>query len=178
MHHTVTANDYTREEAPAAVLAMCRYHRNSNGWNDIGYNFLVDRFGTIYEGRAGGIDQPVVGAQAQGYNAQSTGIANIGTYTSTGQTPEALNAMAALIRWKLPIEGAPTAGTTTLTSAGGSSNRFPAGRQVTPAAGDRPPGHRLHRLPRKRALRPAAAAARAGGQPRARPAPPPACGRR
>ena len=127
----MTANGYTREEAPAAVLAMCRYHRNSNGWNDIGYNFLVDRFGTIYEGRAGGIDQPVIGAQAQGYNAQSTGIANIGTYTNAGQTPEALNAMAALIRWKLPIEGAPTAGTTTLTSAGGSSNRFPAGRQVT-----------------------------------------------
>ena len=131
VHHTVTANDYTPEEAPQAVLAICRYHRNSNGWKDIGYNFVVDRFGTIYEGRAGGIDQPVIGAQAQGYNAQSTGIANLGTYTSTTQSPEALNAMAALIRWKLPIEGAPTAGTTTMNSAGGSSNRFPAGRQVT-----------------------------------------------
>ena len=118
VHHTVNPNDYTREEAPDVVLAICRYHRNSNGWNDIGYNFLVDRFGTIYEGRAGGIDQPVIGAQAQGYNAQSTGIANLGTFTSVEQTPEALNAMAALIRWKLPIEGAPTAGTTTLMSAG------------------------------------------------------------
>ncbi len=130
VHHTVNPNDYTREEAPAVVLAICRYHRNSNGWSDVGYNFLVDRFGTIYEGRAGGIDQPVIGAQAQGYNAQSTGIANLGTFTSVEQTPEALNAMAALIRWKLPIEGAPTAGTTTMSSAGGSTNRFPAGRQV------------------------------------------------
>ena len=131
VHHTVSANDYTREEAPDAVLAICRFHRDSNGWNDIGYNFVVDRFGTIYEGRAGGIDRPVIGAQAQGYNAQSTGIANLGTYSSVGQTPEALNAMAALIRWKLPIEGAPTAGSTTMISAGGSSNRYPAGSEVT-----------------------------------------------
>ena len=130
VHHTVNSNAYTRAEAPSVVLGICRFHRNTNGWDDIGYNFLVDRFGTIYEGRAGGIDQPVVGAQAQGYNAQSTGVANLGTFTSVRQSPEALRAMARLIRWKLPLHGAPTAGTTTLVSAGGSSNRFPAGRAV------------------------------------------------
>ena len=130
IHHTVNSNDYTREEAPDVVLGICRFHRNSNGWNDIGYNFLVDRFGTIYEGRAGGPDQAVVGAQAEGYNTQSTGIANLGTFTSVAQTPEALRSIAKLIRWKLPLHGAPTAGTTTLVSAGGSSNRYPAGRAV------------------------------------------------
>jgi len=131
VHHTVNANDYTRAEAPDVVLAICRYHRNSNGWNDMGYNFLVDKFGTIYEGRAGGIDRPVIGAHAQGYNAQSTGIANLGTFTSVQQTPEALAAVAKLIRWKLPLEGVPTSGTTTLVSAGGSENRYPAGRRLT-----------------------------------------------
>ena len=130
VHHTVNPNDYTREEAPSIVLAICRYHRNSNGWNDLGYNFVVDRFGTIYEGRAGGVDQAVVGAQAQGYNAQSTGIANLGTFSSARQTPEALDAMARLIRWKLPLHGVPTSGSTTLVSAGGSANRYPAGTHV------------------------------------------------
>ena len=130
VHHTVNTNDYSREEAPSIVLAICRYHRDSNGWNDIGYNFLVDKYGTIYEGRAGGVDQPVVGAQAQGYNAQSTGIANIGTFTSVRQTTEALTAMARLIRWKLPLHGVPTSGSTTLISAGGSANKYPEGTHV------------------------------------------------
>jgi hypothetical protein len=131
VHHTVTANAYTPEQAPAAILAICRYHRNSNGWADIGYNFVVDRFGTIYEGRAGGVDRAVVGAQAQGYNAESTGIANLGTFSSQPQTPQAISAVARIIRWKLPLHGAPTSGTTRLTSAGGATTRLPRGAMGT-----------------------------------------------
>jgi hypothetical protein len=130
IHHTVNANDYSRAEAPDVVLGICRFHRNSNGWNDIGYNFLVDRFGTIYEGRAGGLDKPVVGAQAQGYNAQSTGIAQIGTFMRVGQSHAALVSTARLLRWKLPISGVPTYGRTTLVSTGGSDNKHRAGAHV------------------------------------------------
>jgi len=139
VHHTVSLNDYTAAEAPQIVLAICRYHRNSNGWNDIGYNALVDKYGTIYEGRAGGLDQAVIGAHAQGFNSQTAGIANIGDYTSVGASSEALSATATYIRWKLGVHGEPLSGPVTLTSAGGSASRYPAGAQV---ALERVIGHR------------------------------------
>lgn len=131
VHHTVSTNNYSRAQAPAAVLAICRYHRNSNRWDDIGYNFVVDKYGTIYEGRAGGVDRPVVGAQAQGYNDQSTGIANLGTFSSVPQSRAAIRAMTRLIRWKLPLHGVQTGGRTQLVSRGGTTNRYSKGMRVT-----------------------------------------------
>ena len=131
VHHTVSTNDYGPDESAAMVLAMCRYHRNSNGWNDIGYNFLVDRYGTIFEGRAGGIGEAVVGAQAQGYNSQSTGIASIGTFSSGGQSEAGLRAIANVLGWKLGLHGVPARGRVALVSGGGSVNRYPAGSRPT-----------------------------------------------
>ncbi len=131
VHHTVNANDYTADDSREMVLGICRYHRYSNGWDDVGYNFLVDKYGQVFEGRAGGVDQPIVGAQAQGYNSVSTGIANLGTYEDVPQTDAALDAMARLIAWKLPLHGAPVEGEISVVSAGGGSNRHPNGRTVT-----------------------------------------------
>jgi hypothetical protein len=127
VHHTVTANEYTRDQVPAAILAICRFHRNTNGWNDIGYNFVVDRFGRIWEGRDGGVDEAVMGSHAQGYNSQTTGIANLGEYSAGPQTDAAIRAMARLIAWKLANHGVRTAGSAKLTSAGGASARYPSG---------------------------------------------------
>jgi hypothetical protein len=131
VHHTVNANDYGPEDSAAIVLGIARYHRDSNGWNDIGYNFLVDRYGQIFEGRAGGIDQPVVGAQAQGYNSVSTGIACIGTFESEALPSAGMTALAKVIGWKLSLHGVPVQGEITVISAGGESNRYPAGTEVT-----------------------------------------------
>ena len=139
VHHTVDANGYAPQDSAAIVLAICRFHRNTNKWRDIGYNFLVDRYGQVFEGRFGGVDQPVIGAQAQGFNAVSTGVANIGTFTGESQTPEGVAATAALLAWKLTLHGAAVTGPVTLASAGGPSNRWPVG---TPVTFERIAGHR------------------------------------
>src|SRR4051812_16016764 len=131
VHHTATATEYAPQDSAAIVFAIHKYHRDTNGWNDIGYNFLVDRYGQVFEGRAGGVDQAVVGAHAQGYNAQSTSVAQIGTFAAASITPEAMAATAQLLGWKLSLHGVPAEGTVVLTSGGGSLNRFRAGTPVT-----------------------------------------------
>jgi hypothetical protein len=131
VHHTVTANSYSRSEARSMVLGICLFHRNTNGWDDIGYNFLVDKYGQIFEGRNGGVRRANVGAQAQGWNSQSTGIANLGDFSSAGQSSAGLSAMDRLITWKLQVHRTPLGGRVTLVSAGGSMNRYPAGRRVS-----------------------------------------------
>jgi len=131
VHHTVSLNDYSPAEAPAMVLAICRYHRNSNGWDDIGYNALVDKYGVLYEGRAGGLDKAVIGAQAQGFNAQTAGIASIGDNRSVAAPPAELQAIAGYIRWKLAVHGQPLSGPVSVTSSGGSLTKYAAGARVT-----------------------------------------------
>lgn len=130
VHHTVSANDYGPQDSAAMVLAIARYHRDTNGWNDIGYNFVVDRFGQIFEGRAGGIERAVIGAHAQGYNGMSTGVALLGTHGVEPATPAAVAALATLIGWKLARHRTPSSGQVQVISAGGPTNRHPAGQRV------------------------------------------------
>ncbi len=130
VHHTENANAYGPDDSAAIVLAIAKYHRDVKGWNDVGYNYLVDRFGRIYEGRAGGIDLPVIGAHTQGYNSRSTGIAILGSFTGEPAPVAALDAVARLIGWKLPHHGAPVIGFHVLISGGGPANRYRYGTRV------------------------------------------------
>jgi hypothetical protein len=139
VHHTVSLNGYARSQSASMVLGICLFHRNGNGWNDMGYNFLVDRYGQVFEGRAGGIDQPVIGAQAGGFNTPSTGVSMIGNFERTAPPKAAMNSLAKLLAWKLSIHGVPATGRTKVVSAGGSSTGYPAG---TPVTVNRISGHR------------------------------------
>lgn len=105
VHHTVNANDYSRDDVPAILRGIYAYHTKSRGWSDVGYNFLVDRFGRIWEGRAGGVGKPVVGAHTLGYNDDSFAMSAIGNFETARPTKAMIEAYAALMAWKLGKHG-------------------------------------------------------------------------
>ena len=130
VHHTAGTNTYTCADSPSIVNGIFLYHVQSQGWNDIGYQFLVDKCGTIFEGRAGGVDKPVLGAQTYGFNTDTTGVAVLGNYNDVTSTPEVLASVSAVAAWKLGLYGYDPSSTVVLTAAA-SNGKFTAGQQVT-----------------------------------------------
>ena len=137
VHHTVNSNSYRRRDVPALIRGMYRYHTRHLGWSDIGYNFLVDRFGRIWTGRAGGARRPVRGAHTLGFNSTSAGVAVIGNFELARPSDRVLDAVAAVAAWKLQPYGRDPLGNVRVWSHG--SDRFRAGRKVRLPAID---GHR------------------------------------
>jgi N-acetylmuramoyl-L-alanine amidase len=132
VHHTENPNGYLAGEVPAMLRAIYAFHRYVNGWNDIGYNFVLDAYGRIFEARAGGIDEPVVGAQAGGYNFASSGIAVLGTFISQPISAAAHRSLQQLLAWKLALHGVPAQGRVEVrvNPAGAVFSRFPANSLV------------------------------------------------
>jgi methionine-rich copper-binding protein CopC len=128
VHHTAGNNTYTRAQSAAIVRGIEIYHVKGNGWNDIGYNFLVDKFGQVFEGRYGGVDRPVIGAHAEGFNTGSVGVALIGDFTSRTITPAAKTALEQLLAWRLDLAHVDPLSTVEIASQGNS--RFPKGAPV------------------------------------------------
>jgi N-acetylmuramoyl-L-alanine amidase-like protein len=128
VHHTAGSSGKGPEDSAAIVRGIELYHVKANGWNDIGYNFLVDRWGQVFEGRFGGMTKNVIGAHAQGFNTGSVGIALIGTYSSTRPTKQAESALASLISWRLDVGHVDPAASKMIDSGG--NPRFRAGAPV------------------------------------------------
>ena len=128
VHHTAGTNAYSPSQAAAIMRGIEVYHVKSNGWNDIGYNFLVDRYGTLYEGRFGGIDKNVIGAYARGFNTGSLGVAVIGTFGTSQIPPAAEASLERLLAWRLDL--AHVDPVSSLTFVSGGSERYNAGVPV------------------------------------------------
>ncbi|MGI5375914.1 N-acetylmuramoyl-L-alanine amidase [Streptomyces sp. CA-251387] len=128
VHHTATGARYWCSQVPSLIRGIYRYHVLSMGWRDLGYNFLVDKCGNIYEGRAGGVAKPVLGAHTLGFNSNTMGIAVLGSYGYSRPSAAAVRAIARLTAWKLGLYGVNPRGKTYLKSGGG--NLYRKGKNV------------------------------------------------
>ncbi|MEV5435727.1 peptidoglycan recognition protein [Streptomyces sp. NPDC052682] len=130
VHHTAGSNDYTCAESASIVRGIFLYHVQGNGWNDIGYHFLVDKCGTVFEGRAGGIDKPVLGAHTYGFNTDTSSVSVLGDYNTATVNTAVRESVAKVAAWKLGLYGLDPAGTVVLT-AGADNGKYTAGQKVT-----------------------------------------------
>ncbi|WP_063048495.1 N-acetylmuramoyl-L-alanine amidase [Nocardia arthritidis] len=130
VHHTAGRNDYSKSESAGIVRAIYTYHAKTLGWCDIGYNALVDKYGQVFEGRFGGLDRPVQGAHAGGFNENTSGVALMGNYESEQPTEAAIEAIGAFVGWRAKIAGLDPKGNTTMVSEGTSYTPYAQGESV------------------------------------------------
>lgn len=131
VHHTAGSNDYTPQDSAAIVRSIYEYHARTLGWCDIAYNAMVDRYGQVFEGRAGGMSRAVQGAHTGGFNSDTWGVAMLGDFNAEPPTPIQLRTTGRLLGWRLALDRVDPRGTVALTSAGGSFTLFPRGATPT-----------------------------------------------
>jgi uncharacterized protein with LGFP repeats len=128
VHHTVNGNGYGPDQSDDLLRGIQAFHTRTNGWCDVAYNFFVDRYGRVFEGRAGGVDRGPMGGHTKGFNQGAVGVALLGDFTVAG-VPAAMRAgLRSLLSWKFGLHGI-DAGDTTVEVSGGST-KFPAGQTV------------------------------------------------
>ncbi|MFD0314489.1 peptidoglycan recognition protein family protein [Streptomyces flavalbus] len=131
VHHTDSPNAYDCAQTPRIIRDLYAGQTGARDWDDIGYNFLVDRCGTVYEGRAGGVDRAVTGAHTQGFNHRTAGIAAIGTFTAGATVPRVMtDAIAAVAAWKLGLSDTDPRSRVRLVSSN-SGSRYAAGTRAS-----------------------------------------------
>jgi uncharacterized protein with LGFP repeats len=131
VHHTAGSNDYSPLESAGIVKAIYTYHSKTLGWCDIAYNALVDKYGQVFEGSAGGLTKAVEAFHTGGFNRNTWGVAMIGNFDDVPPTPIQLRIMGRLLGWRLGLDGVDPKGTVQLESAGSHYTTFPAGSIAT-----------------------------------------------
>ncbi len=140
VHHTASTNNYTADQGPAQMRNLYAYFTQSLNYADMGYNFLVDKYGTIYEGRSGctygdvncdSTAMPTQGAHTAGLNINTFGVSAIGNYDVLApQNPAVMvESIASLMAWKLAPYGlAPNAPAYILSTDTSGSSKYSAGQ--------------------------------------------------
>jgi uncharacterized protein with LGFP repeats len=131
VHHTAGTNDYTREQSAEIVRGIYAYHAQTLGWCDIGYNVLVDKYGQIFEGTAGGLDKNVQGTHTGGFNKDTMGLSLLGNLNEVAPTPEMIASAGSYLGWRLRLAGLDPRGSGSVVSQGFDGALFAAGETAT-----------------------------------------------
>jgi len=119
VHHTVNTNNYSPGDVPRMLWLIQSYHMDTRGWDDIGYNFVIDKFGRIWHAREGDIYEPISGAHVSGLNTESMGVSVLGTFSNVDPGQAVVDSLIRLLGWKLSLFGVDPLGTSFVRSAGG-----------------------------------------------------------
>ena len=130
LHHTATGNDYEPQDSAAIIRSIYAYHTMTLGWCDIAYNALVDKYGQVFEGRAGGITKDVLGAHTGGFNRDVWGVSLIGDFEEVAPPEVMVRTAGRLLGWRLSLDQVDPVGTVALKSAGGQNTVVPGGRTI------------------------------------------------
>ena len=131
VHHTAENTDHTAAQVPSILAAMYAFHTGPKGWHDIAYNFLVDREGGVWEGRAGSLAGPVAADATGGSQGFDQLVCFIGDFTSVTPTPAALDAGNRTLAWLAQRYSIDTSAGAKVTFVSRGSNKWPAGARVT-----------------------------------------------
>jgi hypothetical protein len=130
VHHTAGANDYERDEVRGILRGMFAFHTETKGWPDVAYNFLVDRFGRVWEGRAGSLDRPVRGNATGGNQGFDQKCCFIGNHQEKAPSPAAVRAMVRLLAWLCVRYDIDSRRAARVRFVSRGSNRWPKGTRV------------------------------------------------
>jgi len=130
VHHTANSNSYRKSQSPGVVRAIYWYHTKGLGWCDIAYNFLVDKFGQVFEGRYGGMTKPVMPAATKGFNTGSMAVSAIGNYHIARPSSAMIRAMDRVLAWRLDVAHVNPTASVWMKSMGSSGNKYPPGKWV------------------------------------------------
>lgn len=143
VHHTAGNTQHSEADVPAILGGIRAFHVREKGWPDIAYNFLIDRYGQVWEGRAGSLDGPVRGDATGGNQGFSQLVCLIGDFTAELPTPEAQEALVLTLAWRADRYEIDTGPGASVGFVSRGSNRWPEGTEVTatPIAGHRDMSH-------------------------------------
>lgn len=99
VHHTAGTNNYSQSQVPGILSGICAYQTSARGLGDFGYNFAVDRFGTVWEGRTGSKRAPIMSAHARGFNYVTQGVVLLGDFTSVHPSDAQVSGLQSILNW-------------------------------------------------------------------------------